>query len=123
MAKSIKPQNNIYIDSSGITHNRTLLSNLLERNFATKLDLYVGDGDTKTIAIEKKKVYLYINSHLYERCMLFLTFYNDILNIDTIFKSSDSAVPTITIEGNALTIKGTPHSRGYLFKINDLNCG
>ena len=41
MSKSIKLKNNTYIDSSGVTHNRTLLSTILS-DFTTKINNLLG---------------------------------------------------------------------------------
>jgi len=120
MSKSIKLKDNTYLDSSGVIHNKEKLNNILEGNFAKKLDLFLTDKQTKTIEIENNKVYLFINCHAYQRCMLFITTFG--LNIDVIFKSSDLAVPTITRDGTLLTITAPQQARGYLFKINDLYC-
>ena len=120
MSKSIKLKDNTYLDSSGVIHNKENLSDILEGNFAKKLNFYLQDKQTQTVEIEDKKVYLFINSHAYQRCMLFITTFG--LNIDVIFKSSDLAVPTITREGTTLTLTAPQQSRGYLFKINNLPC-
>ena len=91
-------------------------------NFASKIDFNVSDNSTKEIEIKLNKVYLFLNCHTYQRCMLFLTTYSGGLKIDTIFKSSDNALPIITMEGNKLKITSSGQMRGYLFKVQDLNC-
>lgn len=109
-----------------IDDNSEKITNLEENmilNFAKKLNFMIGDNTTKEIEINLNKVYLFINSHTYQRCMLFITTFKNSLKIDTIFKSADSAVPEITMEDNKLIITTKNQARGYLFKIQDINCG
>lgn len=129
MSKSIKLKDDTYIDSKGISHNKEKLSDILENiteilasNFAKRLDFLITDKQTQTIEIQHNRVYLFINCHTYQRCMLFITTYSGGLHVDTIFKSSDTAVPTITMEGTNLTITMPHQARGFLYSLKGLWC-
>ena len=81
---------------------------------------YVGsinDNETKKFTIQQNRVYLFFNTHTFYRSVLLITTYSGGLNSDVIFKSSDSAVPTVTMSGTTLTIKTTNQARGYLYQI------
>ena len=91
-------------------------------NFAKRLDFLITDKQTQTIEIQHNRVYLFINCHTYQRCMLFITTYSGGLHVDTIFKSSDTAVPTITMEGTNLTITMPHQARGFLYSLKGLWC-
>lgn len=93
-------------------NNNTYLSRLLT----------ITDGETKSVAVNSGKVYLYINSHIYKRCVILITVYNNIINTDVVYKSADNALPTITLEDNKITIKALSQCRGILFRLNDLVC-
>ena len=93
-------------------NNNTYLSRLLT----------ITDGETKSVAVDSRKVYLYINSHIYKRCVILITVYNNIINTDVVYKSADNALPTITLEDNKITIKALPQCRGILFRLNNLVC-
>ena len=122
MSKSFKFKNNIYLDSSSIVHNKESLSNVLEMSFAKRLDFLITDKQTRTLEITHDRVYLFINCHTFQRCMLFITTYRGGLQVDTIFKSSDLAVPTITMEGTTLTITMQQQARGFLYSVRGLWC-
>ena len=93
-------------------NNNTYLSRLLK----------ITDGETKSIEVNSGKVYLYINSHIYKRCVILITVYNNIVNTDVVYKSDDNALPTITLEDNKIIIKALSQCRGILFRLNDLVC-
>lgn len=63
MSKSIKPKNDIYIDSSGVVHNQELLSNMLENMKAVTL-YNNNDGTTNTTVelTEDISMYRYIEA-------------------------------------------------------------
>lgn len=122
MAKSFKFKNNIYLDSSSIVHNKESLSNVLEMSFAKRLDFLITDKQTRTIEITLNRVYLFINCHAYQRCMLFITTFSGGVTVDTIFKNNDTAVPTITMEGTTLTITMPQQARGFLYSVRGLWC-
>ena len=116
MSQSIKSKNNTYIDSTSVVHNKELLSEILNNKFLN----YVGsinDNETKKFTIQQNRVYLFFNTHTFYRSVLLITTYSGGLNSDVIFKSSDSAVPTVTMSGTTLTIKTTNQARGYLYQI------
>lgn len=130
MSKSIKFKNDVYLDSSSIMYGRTTLENMLSRRFALKAVFSINDGETKTYDAGVNGVYLFINSHVYKRCILLITLFNraDLVkrfNVDVIYKSEDDAVPIITYNTttNALTIQAKSSKqqiRGSLFKLNAL---
>lgn len=82
----------------------------------------VGDNETKTFIVNSGKVYLYINSHIFQRCIVLITIYNDIIAKDIIYKSSDAAIPTISLNSNELTIESKMQCRGKLIRLNNLVC-
>ena len=82
----------------------------------------VGDNETKTFPVNSGKVYLYINSHVFQRCIVLITIYNDIIAKDIIYKSSDAAIPTISLNSNELTIESKMQCRGKLIRLNNLIC-
>lgn len=81
----------------------------------------VGDSETGVFDIDPNATYLIINSHAYQRCMLFVTTFTEKPSVDVIFKSGDNAVPEVSQNGNQLTIKAKSQARLYLFKINGLS--
>ena len=110
---------NVYVPHKEFNDEK-IIENAIERSFAKKLNFELRDSETKTINIENPCVYLYINSHIHYRCMLFITIYESTINVDTIFKNDAGAVPTITLSGNTLTITASKPSRGYLYKLNNI---
>lgn len=71
MSKSIKLKDNNYWDSTGIVHNKKLLSNILSDLYLKQVDIggMITDKKTKTVTIEDDRTYLFINSHLYQLSM------------------------------------------------------
>lgn len=124
MSKSIKFKNNIYLDSSGITHNKIVLSEILNRNFAGWKYNYLSDGGKAVWDIGENGVWLFINSHVYRRCILLITVHKGTqrFNVDTIYKNEDAAVPNIVYDINTNTITVTPKAqcRGFLYRITGL---
>lgn len=82
----------------------------------------IGDSQTKTFSVASGKVYLFINSHVYQRCIILISIFNDTIVKDIIYKSSDTAIPTISLNSNELTIKSLTQCRGMLFRLNNLKC-
>ena len=98
------------------------INDSIANSFATRLDLKLGDLETKIVTIERGKPYLYINCHISGRCMLLITtgLSDTEVKTDVIFKSNDLAVPQISRDGNNLTLKYLSVHRGYLFGLNKL---
>ena len=123
MAKSVKPTNNVYLDSSGITHNRELLSNIINHSLKTDNKTYVsriGDFETQTFTVRNGGVYLYINSHVLVNCvMLIFTWTGNnivkVLKIASFSSNSNDPIPTLSLNGNQLTITANSECRGYLY--------
>lgn len=92
-----------------------------DNTYLTSL-LTIGDGETKSVAVNSGKVYLYINSHIYKRCVILITVYKNEIKTDIIYKNDDNALPTITLEDNEITIKALSQCRGKLFRLNNLVC-
>ena len=112
-------------DTTSNAPSLRLVEEMIEKkvtNFASKVSFTISDTQTKEVEIELNKVYIFINSHTYKRCMLFLTTCTNSLRKDIIFKSTDDAVPTITMDGNVLKIVAQSQMRGSLFKIEDISC-
>lgn len=123
MAKSIKLKNDIYWDSNGITHNKTSLSDIINLNVLDRVNINsFNDYSTNTVTLPNNGVYLYLNSHTYKRCLLLITTWSNELKVDTIFKSEDNAVPTITREGTNVTFKHIAQAKGYLYRIRSVVC-
>lgn len=92
-----------------------------DKTFATQINKNsIGDYGTHTFKIEKPCAYLYINSHVFMRCMVFITVYENTVNMDTIFTSDPVAVPKVTLSGDDLTITAQNISRAYLYKLNNV---
>ena len=121
MPKSIKLKNDTYIDASGVTYERGTLKNKFDNELKTYnyTKNYIADSTTRTFKISTGEVFLYINSHIAQRCILLITIWkaSNIVRIDTIYKSSDNAVPTITFSGETLSITQPSMSRGYLYEL------
>lgn len=84
----------------------------------------IGDNQTKKVTLRSRKVYLFINSHINQRCVMLITYFDGIgMRTDVIYKSSDDAVPKISSDNDELTITTKSLARGKLFQLNALNCG
>lgn len=115
--------------SNGKIQHREIVSHLLQLMQVpdTNNDYgALGDGGTKTYAVRNFGVYLYINSHIYRRCIVLITHLNSSsMNVDIIFRNETAASPaSITNNGSTITIKAvTGGCRGYLYDITNQMCG
>ncbi len=122
MTKVVKFKNDVCLDSKAICHddNGTLLNSIIYReNFLLR------DNAQTTFKLKDKGVYLFINSHFYNRSLILITFLYETVRADVIYKSIDNAVPEITYNSETKTVnfKSLSQCRGYLFKIGNISCG
>lgn len=75
----------------------------------------ISDNETMNFSVESRKVYLFINSHIHQRCIILITIFNNTIATDIIYKSSDNATPTISLDNNIITITSPSLCRGKLF--------
>lgn len=113
---------NVYGTSTSNGYSQNFLNrfnNLIKINDGT-----MGDSSVESFTIEYKKVYLYINTHIYQRSIVLITILNgSTYNADVIFKSSNSATPTISISGTTLTITNQNQTRAELYQLTGQICG
>ena len=123
MAKSIKLKNDIYLNSNSIVHNREKVSDIISSSLRTKIsDNRLSDNETKTFTVRNGGVYLYINSHILSNCVLFIFTWTSnnvarVLEVASNSTDGSNPLPTLTLNGNELTIKANGHCRGYLYDI------
>lgn len=121
-----KDRNVFQVDKDG---NAEVLSDLLIGNYSLNQTLKtrltgnrVGDGQTETFNVNGANgVYLFMNTHINQRCIVLLTLYNySTVNVDVIYQSSPQAVPSFSLNNNTLTIVGAANCRGYLYLLSDM---
>lgn len=99
----------------------TNIQNVKNNMTTTRIGNRVGDTESKTFTVDINAVYLLINTHAYKRCIMLITTYTEKPCADVIFKSDDTAVPTVSQNWNQLTITTKSQARIYLYKINGVS--
>lgn len=99
----------------------TSIQNVKNNMTTTRTGNRVGDTESKTFTVDINAVYLLINTHAYKRCIMLITTYTEKPSVDVIFKSDDTAVPTVSQNWNQLTITTKSQARIYLYKINGVS--
>lgn len=99
----------------------TSIQNVKNSMSTTKIGNRVGDTETKTFTVDINTTYLLINTHAYKRCIMLITTFTEKPCADVIFKSDDTAVPTVSQNWNQLTITTKSQARIYLYKINGVS--
>lgn len=99
----------------------TNIQNVQNNMSTTRIGNRVGDTESKTFTVDINAVYLLINTHAYKRCIMLITTYTEKPCADVIFKSDDTAVPTVSQNWNQLTITTKSQARIYLYKINGVS--
>lgn len=92
--------------------NSSLLPITIVKNF------YVGDSNTKTLQVEPRIPYIFVNSHFYLREIVLITPYDGKMHIDRILSSDPNYKTSFTLKDDKLTIAGAPNCRGHLYKLN-----
>lgn len=99
----------------------TSIQNVKNNMTTTRIGNRVGDTESKTFTVDINAVYLLINTHAYKRCIMLITTYTEKPSVDVVFKSDDTAVPTVSQNWNQLTITSKSQARIYLYKINGVS--
>lgn len=99
----------------------TSIQNVKNNMTTTRIGNRVGDTESKTFTVDINATYLLINTHAYKRCIMLITTYTEKPCADVIFKSDDTAVPTVSQNWNQLTITTKSQARIYLYKINGVS--
>lgn len=99
----------------------TNIQNVQNNMSTTRIGNRVGDTESKTFTVDINAAYLLINTHAYKRCIMLITTYTEKPCADVIFKSDDTAVPTVSQNWNQLTITTKSQARIYLYKINGVS--
>ena len=80
----------------------------------------LGDSSSITISINKYKPYIFINSHVWNREIVLITFTpsENIINADRILGAGSSELTSFTLNDNKLTIKSSGRCRGVLYELS-----
>ena len=78
-----------------------------------------GDSNTYTMTIEPHHAYLWINTHIYNREIILLTTYNDILHTDVILYTGTK--PTTFSLSNLVLTFTTGNCRGRIIDLHTLS--
>lgn len=112
----------LYLDSIDIHCNGYSLNYYLAMKQVPSIEggyTSIDDGQTRTFPLVQGGVYLFINSHIYKRGAVFITYYNQkTFYKDIIFKSEDQSIPTFSMDiAGQLIITLTLQTRGYLYQL------
>ena len=125
--RSVKLNNNDYLDSTGIVHDRAQLSDIIAYSLRTwneNLSSPLNDRSTMTRTVRNNGVYLYVNSHITLNCVLLVMTWvgGNTVQVLQLASSNSDAIPNFSLRGHQLTITAPGNSRGYLIDLGSFVC-
>jgi hypothetical protein len=120
---TIKNNNEAISECLELAKSYSDLGSILDNKAIIKQDFFLADSGSVTFTSASNSVYLYVNSHISQRCIaLFLWGNTNSYRLDVIYKSSDTAVPTYSVSGSTITFTAPGPHRGSLYKLNGAYC-